>query len=107
MQVGRWVGGAEPGEQGAVFLDGHVDGVFARLSGVTIGQIVSVSYGGQVYIYRVVHMETVALEGIDMRRALSVYGGASEGLNMMTCAGTFVPSMDTYDQRLVVYAVRV
>ena len=107
LQVGRWVGGAQPGTPGAVFLDGHVDGVFARLSGVAVGQTVRVSFSGRTYTYQVVHKETVPLDGIDMRRALSVYGGASEGLNMMTCAGTFIPSMDTYDQRLIVYAVRI
>lgn len=106
-QVGRWTGGALPGERGAVFLDGHVDGVFANLRSVGVGHVVTMTYGGQLFSYKVVHTETVPLDGIDMRRALSVYGGAPEGLNMMTCAGTFVRSMGTYDQRLIVYAVRV
>lgn len=106
-QVGRWIGAATPGVPGAVFLDGHVDGVFAGLSHVTTGQTFSIMYGGQTFTYRIVAKETVPLAGIDMNRALSVYGGASEGLNIMTCAGSYVPSMGTYDQRLVVYAVRI
>ena len=106
MQVGRWVGSALPGQPGAVFLDGHVDGVFAQLHKVTVGQTVRMTYSNQVYAYTVVHTEVVPLNGIDMYRALSVMGTASEGLNIMTCAGSYVASMGTYDHRLVVYAVR-
>jgi len=106
-QVGHWVGSARPGQTGATFLDGHVDGVFNHLSGVYVGQTVRVNYGGQVYNYRVVHTEVVSLDGIDMTRALSVWDDAAEGLNIMTCAGTYVQSADTYDHRLVVYAVRI
>lgn len=107
LQVGWWNGSAQPGTPGAVFLDGHVDGVFKRLSTVAVGQTISLFYGGQTYSYRIVQKEVVPLAGIDMTRALSVYGGAAEGLNIMTCAGTYIPSQGTYDQRLVVYAVRV
>lgn len=106
-QVGRWIGAATPGITGAVFLDGHVDGVFAGLSRVITGQTFSVVYGGQTFTYRIVAKEAVPLAGIDMNRALTVYGSASEGLNIMTCAGSYVPSMGTYDQRLIVYSVRV
>lgn len=106
-QVGYWTGSAVPGTPGAVFLDGHVDGVFASLQRVPMGQTFSMVYGGQTFTYRVVHKEVADLAGIDMNRALSVYGGAAEGLNIMTCAGNFVPSMDTYDKRLVVYAHRI
>lgn len=106
-QVGYWTGSATPGTSGAVFLDGHVDGVFASLQRVSVGQTFSMIYSGQTLAYRVVHKEVVDLAGIDMNRALSVYGGAAEGLNIMTCAGNFVPSMDTYDKRLVVYTHRI
>lgn len=106
LQVGRWTGSAVPGAPGAVFLDGHVDGVFARLSRVAVGQTLSVSYAGQQFAYRVVHKEVVPLAGIDMNRALSTYGGAPEGLNIMTCAGSYVPATGTYDRRLIVYTVR-
>lgn len=105
--VGYWTGSPRPGTPGAAFLDGHVDGVFAKLSQLQAGQTFSVTYGGQTFRYSVVHTETVQLAGIDMNRALSPYGGATEGINLMTCAGTYIPSMGTYDQRFVVYAVRV
>ncbi|USN96280.1 MAG: class F sortase [Candidatus Nomurabacteria bacterium] len=107
LQVGHWIGSARPGVDGAAFLDGHVDGVFAKLHSVREGQIISVNYGGQTFKYRVVHTETVPLVDIDMGKALSVYGDGSQGLNLMTCAGTYVATQGTYDHRLVVYAVRV
>lgn len=106
-QVGYWTGSAKPGTPGAVFLDGHVDGVFAKLSRLAVDQTVQLSYGGATFTYKVVHREVVQLAGIDMNRALSVYGNALEGLNIMTCAGKYISSQGTYDQRLVVYATRV
>lgn len=106
-QVGYWNGSSRPGTPGAVFLDGHVDGVFARLHKVSAGQTIQLSYGGTSYSYVIVHKEIVQLAGIDMNRALSVYGSALEGLNIMTCAGKYIPSQGTYDQRLVIYATRI
>jgi sortase (surface protein transpeptidase) len=107
-QVGHWTGSATPGALGAAFLDGHlVGGAFAKLNKLTAGQLVTVRYSGKTYTYKVVYTETVPLAGIDMNKALSVYGGASEGLNMMTCAGTYSSATGTYDQRLTVYTVRV
>lgn len=106
-QVGYWTGSSVPGTRGATFLDGHVDGIFAHLHRVAVGQTFSVRFNGQTYQYQVAHTETVALAGIDMNRALSTFNGAPEGLNMMTCAGNYVPAIGTYDQRFVVYAVRI
>jgi LPXTG-site transpeptidase (sortase) family protein len=106
-QVGYWNGSAQPGSPGAVFLDGHVEGIFAKLNKLTVGQTISMTYGGQTFHYRVVHTEVVDLATIDMNRALSVFGSDTEGLNIMTCAGTYIPAAGTYDKRLVVYTVRI
>jgi LPXTG-site transpeptidase (sortase) family protein len=106
-QIGYWNGSARPGTPGAVFLDGHVDGIFAKLSKLSVGQTVRMTYEGQSFNYRVVHTEVVELATIDMDRALSVFGDNIEGLNMMTCAGTYIPSRATYDKRFVVYTVRI
>ncbi|MCA9334838.1 class F sortase [Candidatus Saccharibacteria bacterium] len=106
VRVGHWIGSATPGASGAVFLDGHVDGVFAHLHSVKKGQMISVTYGKKQFKYRIVHTETVLFEAVDMAKALSVYGGDVEGLNIMTCAGKYDTAIGTYDHRLVVYAVR-
>ena len=105
--VGWWNGSAQPGTPGAVFLDGHNPGVFSKLPSLTEGAQISLTKAdGQIFTYTVVHIETVMLAGINMRAALSPYSGASEGLNLMTCVGTYNAKTGTTDQRLVVYAVR-
>jgi hypothetical protein len=105
--VGWWNGSAQPGNRGAAFFDGHTPGALTPLASISTGAIISVEKAkGQTLHYTVVYRETVAYKSVNMRKALSVYGGAREGLNLMTCAGTYIPSWGTTDQRLVVYAVR-
>ncbi len=106
--IGRWTGSAEPGTPGAGFYDGHTPGVFSSLSRLSVGARITITTKtGKVYHYKIVHRETVPLKTIDMRKALQVHGGASEGLNLMTCAGNYIRSQGTYDARLVIYAVRI
>ena len=105
--VGWWNGSSQPGTPGAVFLDGHNPGVLSKLPSLKEGAQISLTKAdGQSFTYTVVHIETVMLAGINMRAALSPYSGASEGLNLMTCVGTYNAKTGTTDQRLVVYAVR-
>jgi sortase (surface protein transpeptidase) len=104
--VGMWAGSPAPGAHGATFLDGHSPGILSALNQVGVGQTFQVIYGGQTYTYRVAHTETIPLDSVNMRRALAVYGNG-DGLNIMTCAGQFAPSRNTYDHRLIVYAVAV
>ena len=105
--VGRWDGSALPGQAGAVFLDGHTPGVFSALHSLRPGHELSVVWRGQTHTYRVVHTETVLLASLNMRRALTPYGGATHGLNLMTCAGAYSPTLGTYDHRLTVYTVQL
>jgi sortase (surface protein transpeptidase) len=105
--VGWWNGSAQPGNPGAVFLDGHNPGVFRALPSVQVGAQISLTKAsGEIFNYTVVHTEIVQLVGIDMNAALSPYAGASEGLNLMTCVGTYNSQLGSTDQRFVVYAVR-
>lgn len=106
--VGWWSGSSLPGTPGAAFFDGHNPGVFRKLPSVQVGAQISLTKAnGEVFNYTIVHVETVQLEGINMDAALSTYGGANEGLNLMTCVGAYNAQTKTTDQRLVVYAVRV
>ncbi|MDB5163037.1 MAG: class sortase [Candidatus Saccharibacteria bacterium] len=105
--AGWWNGSAQPGNPGAVFLDGHNPGVFSKLPNIQAGAQISITKAsGETFTYTVVHTETVQLLGINMRQALSTYGGAAEGLNLMTCVGAYNPKTGTTDQRFIVYAVR-
>jgi len=105
--VGWWNGSAQPGNPGSVFLDGHNPGVFSALPSIQVGAQISLTLAdGEIFNYTVVHTEIDQLVGIDMNAALSPYAGASEGLNLMTCVGTYNWQTRTTDQRFVVYAVR-
>jgi sortase (surface protein transpeptidase) len=105
--VGWWNRSAQPGSPGAIFLDGHNPGVFSKLPNIAVGANISITKAsGETFQYTVIEREIVPLVGINMRKALSVQGGASEGLNLMTCMGTYNPNTGTTDQRLVVYAIR-
>jgi hypothetical protein len=55
----------------------------------------------------VVHVETVPKESVDMQEVLRTYGDATEGLNLMTCTGTWIKDERTYDKRAIVYTERV
>lgn len=104
--AGHWIGSADPGNPGTIFIDGHVDGVFAKLGAVAIGQTIGIYQNNTTYRYRVVTKEVTPLASTDMRHVLGTVDSASESLSIMTCAGTYVPSQNTYDHRLTVYAVR-
>ena len=110
---GWYSGSSKPGTYGAMFIDGHASGatrqgLFAYLDKLQTGNIVSIEKGdGEVLNYKVVHVETVSKDGVDMNKVLHTYGGAKEGLNLMTCTGKWIASEKTYDNRVVVYTERV
>jgi len=110
---GWYKGSAKPGTQGAAFIDGHASGstrqgLFAYIDTLKPGDTMSVEQGdGTVFTYRVVQSETVPKDTVDMNKVLAVYGGAKEGLNLMTCTGKWIESEKTYTDRVVVYTERV
>lgn len=110
--TGWYSGSSRPGKTGAAFIDGHYAGaslsaVFNGLEKMKQGEIITVEMGnGTKYSYKVLAVETVPLDQVDMNKALKVYGGGEEGLNLMTCAGNYDSSSQNYDKRTVVYAVR-
>ena len=110
---GWYSGSSKPGTYGAMFIDGHASGatrqgLFAYLDTLKAGIVVSIEKGdGEVLNYKVVHVETVSKDAVDMNKVLHTYGGASEGLNLMTCTGTWIASEKTYDNRVIVYTERV
>jgi len=98
---------SQPGTIGAAFFDGHNPGVFRKLPSVHVGAKITVARAsGEVFNYTVVHIDTVMLVDVEMSDVLQPYGHASEGLNLMTCVGTYNNATGTTDQRLIVYAVR-
>jgi sortase (surface protein transpeptidase) len=96
---------------GAIFLDGHSTGVFAGLSRVRIGDIAEFTLNSQTTLYQVVNVVTytyISGDSIDGSFMYdSLYSGGADGLNMMTCAGTYLPAHGTYSHRLVVFSVKI
>ncbi|MFZ1301751.1 MAG: class F sortase [Candidatus Microsaccharimonas sp.] len=109
-----WYGAsAKPGQKGAMFINGHASGasrkgLFAYLDTMKVGDTVSIEKGdGQKLSYKVVHAETIPKDETDMAKALRPYGKATEGLNLMTCTGTWIADQKTYDHRVLVYTERI
>jgi len=110
---GWYTGSAKPGALGATFIDGHASGatrqgLFAYLETLKNGNEVSIERGDRkVLMYKVVHVETVLKDSINMMKVLRTYDGAREGLNLMTCTGNWIKNEQTYDKRVIVYTERV
>ncbi len=111
--AGWYTGSAKPGEAGAMFIDGHASGatklgLFGNLTALKSGDTMTVEKGdGMKLMYRVVHVATVPLESIDMSKALAPYPGVKNGLNLMTCTGTWVKESSTLDHRVIVYTEQI
>jgi len=110
-QVGWYKSSATPADNsGVVVLNGHVHGptqpgIFANLTKLTNGDLVTVSdAGGNTYNYKVVSKQTIkAGEAGD--EVLQSGSATKQGLNLVTCTGKIVE--DKYQDRLVVYTERV
>lgn len=110
---GWYTGSAKPGTAGAAVIDAHAsgptrEGLFAYLNTLVAGDTLEVERGdGTRLSYRVVHIETVPLDDVDMSKVLLPYGSATEGLNLITCDGEWLQGSATYDHRTIVYTERV
>ena len=96
---------------GAIFLDGHSTGVFSGLSRVQVGDIAEFTLNSVTTQYQVVNVAMYTFftgDGFDQSFMYdALYSGGSSGLNMMTCAGAYLPEYGTYANRLVVYSVQI
>jgi sortase A len=108
VDAGWYMFGPRPGLAGNAVIDGHRDttagpAVFWRLRSAAPGERLYVTDGyGVVRTFQVVSVASYTLTQAPLRR---IYGPSSEAhLNLITCDGTWVPAIQTYDHRLVVYA---
>jgi LPXTG-site transpeptidase (sortase) family protein len=103
--VGWYAYGTLPGEMGSAVLDAHVFAAFTHLSQLRPGDDIYVARGSALLHFRVESMRTYGLSSLSP----TMLFGASDArrLNLITCAGAFIPSLGTYDHRLVVYATLV
>lgn len=107
--------GAFPGQGfGAVIINGHNggvsrDGVFVGLNKLKSGDRIIVERGdGKKITYVVTENRTESLAETNktgMKRLLTPYDPAKEGLGLITCAGNWVPRDKVFDKRILVRAV--
>jgi sortase (surface protein transpeptidase) len=102
---------AQPGQAGAMLIDGHASetgthyGLFGYVDTLKVGDQITVQRGDGVnFTYIIVHTEIDPLEGLDMNKLLLPYGGATQGLNIITCTGKWIDNNTTLDHRLLVFA---
>lgn len=111
FDVGWYEGSAQPGELGAVLLDGHVHGptkpgVFVNLKKLKPGDKISLQRGdGKVFTYHVVTSKSYPKDNVDMGAAFNSATPGKPGLNLITCDGSFDKSGE-YSNRLIVFAVQ-
>jgi LPXTG-site transpeptidase (sortase) family protein len=110
--VGWYKTGPRPGEMGSAVIDGHLDqpggspAVFWKLSQLREGDSVIVMDAQKhTYRFRVTRVASYSPQNAPVQEIF----GNSQGryLNLITCAGTWIPSERQTTLRLVVYTSQV
>ena len=106
--VGWYDLGPRPGEHGSAVIDGHLDrpggypAVFWRLRDLQVGAEVQVTnMAGKRLHFRVTRIAYYATGQAPLQDIFGNQGGAF--LNLITCAGDWIPSQHQTTLRLVVY----
>jgi sortase (surface protein transpeptidase) len=104
--------GPHPGELGSAVIDGHLDrpggypAVFWRLRDVRVGADVRVTNtAGETLHFRVTRIAYYPAGQAPIQDIFGNLGG--EYLNLITCAGDWIPSQHQTTLRLVVYTTLV
>lgn len=107
--AGWYTKSANPGQPGAVIIDGHVanwatKSVFHDVKDLKQGDTIRIERGdGVTFTYQVVESQSYAANTIDMKVVLNPVNSAKPGLNLITCDGNVVKG-NKFDRRLVVFA---
>jgi len=106
--VGWYKYGTVPGQLGSAVIGGHVDnalalaGVFKRLDELLVGDSVYVvTADGTKLRFVVTDIESYPYTEAPANIIFTQNDAAR--LNLITCAGSWIPSRRTYDKRLVIY----
>jgi LPXTG-site transpeptidase (sortase) family protein len=110
--VGWYEAGPYPGDRGSAVIDGHLDrpgglpAVFWNLHNLHIGDMVMVvDSTGKTLHFRVFDMENYSPQNAPTNKIFNDTSGSY--LNLITCAGQWIPSQHQTTLRLVVYTVLV
>ena len=110
--TGWYSDGPHPGQTGSAVIDGHLDrpggypAVFWLLRQMHVGDMVEVhESNGQTLQFRVTDVEYYPPQGAPLQQIFGNSGG--KYLNLITCAGDWIPSQKQTTLRLVVYTTLV
>lgn len=109
--AGWYASSAQPGQPGAMLVDGHsgvgkVRGIFHDIAKFKPGDSIVITRGdGQKFTYAVAKTDVLDADKVDMASLLVSADTAKPGLNLITCAGDQIPGTFSLKQRVVVYAV--
>ncbi len=110
--AGWYSNGPRPGERGSAVIDGHLDrpgglpAVFWRLRDLQPGAAVQVlDSQGRLRHFRVTSLAYYRPEAAPLQQIFANSGGSY--LNLITCAGDWIPSQHQTTLRLVVYTTLV
>ncbi|MCL2174305.1 sortase [Candidatus Saccharibacteria bacterium] len=111
--VAWYDGSAKPGQEGQVFINGQASfaptykAAFDRLAELQIDDRIIIERGdGKKITYRVVSIETIGTDEVNMKKVLNVPDEAIRGLTLMGCTGKFNYRTESSDTRVIVYAVQ-
>ncbi len=110
VDVGWYNLGSKPGQLGSTVLDGHSDdfhgnpAVFYYLDTLQIGdQIIVTDQNGKKLTYTVTGNEVYPVDALPLRQIFA--SNDAIRLNLITCHGQWDNSIQTYNQRTVIYSV--
>jgi sortase (surface protein transpeptidase) len=106
--TGWYVNGPRPGEQGSAVIDGHLNqpgnapAVFWRLYQLRVGnEVIVLDSNGRVLRFLVIDVAYYTPQNAPYQLIFGNTGGRY--LNLITCAGDWIPSLQQTTERLVVY----
>ncbi|HLI90005.1 MAG TPA: class F sortase [Ktedonobacteraceae bacterium] len=107
--VGWYEAGPRPGQRGSAVMDGHLDrpggfpAVFWNLRNIHAGdKITVIMSSGKKLLF---HVTSFAFYPPEEAPLQAIFGdGSGEYLNLITCAGDWIPSQHQTTLRMVVYA---
>jgi hypothetical protein len=103
---------AKPGQNGATLIDGHVlcpvhGAVFTQLKNIQDGAQIIITMGdNSTYSYTVRSTSIQNKDTINVNNLIKSIDPNKQGLNLITCTGTYLPKEETFNNRFIVYAVK-